>query len=102
EISASHFDEEGVVSRPYFPDFATIDDRRKGEGLTFCIAQVGQTIMSRENPAELQTLGMHEQDLPQRHDRIHAQWREGDFVRPHHIVGDRKLDGCKPIESDRY
>src|SRR5437868_11365858 len=58
--------------------------------------------MSRENPAKLQTLGMHEQHLPQRHDRIHAQWREGDFIRPHHIVGDGKLDGCKSIESDRY
>ena len=58
--------------------------------------------MSRENPAELQTLGMDEQHLPQRHDRIHAQRREGDFVRLHQIIGDRKLDRREPIESDRH
>ena len=55
-----------------------------------------------ENPAELQTLGMDEQHLPQRHDRIHAQRDKSNFVWLHQIIGDRKLDRREPIESDRH
>ncbi len=44
---------------------------------------------------------MDEQHLSECHDRIHAQGRERDRVGLYQIIGDRKLDRCKPIESDR-
>ncbi len=101
KIRPRDLDEQLVVARPYFPDLATIDDRRKRQDVLPSIPQNGQTRMAGNNVPVLQTLGMHHQNFRQCHDGLHPQRGEPCRVALNHLIGDRKLNVLELIQTDR-